>query len=182
MVVPVLMTSCQVSEKRNMGPVTAQPMMTRHAAKNTQGEPVNSEAACANFRKRSRRLDAPSLFCADPFILPFGCRNVRGDVLNSTECAVLNTFRAIDSRACEQRAWYLIATLSQGDVDLVVQLITLGRDATPLTHCGMHRAIQERICFRFFRREFHCRGRLIFGNGLPFCAGRDAEVERGVVV
>jgi hypothetical protein len=41
-VVPVLITSCHVSEKPNNGPVTTQSRMTRHAVKNAQGRPVKS--------------------------------------------------------------------------------------------------------------------------------------------
>jgi hypothetical protein len=37
MVVPVLMTSCQVSLKPKIGPVTSQTTTTAHAAKNAAG-------------------------------------------------------------------------------------------------------------------------------------------------
>ena len=40
MVVPVLMTNCQVSEKWKIGPVIPQPMMTRSAIRNASQEPV----------------------------------------------------------------------------------------------------------------------------------------------
>jgi hypothetical protein len=40
MVVPVLMTSCHVSEKPKSGPVTAQTMMTSTASAKVAGRPV----------------------------------------------------------------------------------------------------------------------------------------------
>lgn len=40
MVVPVLMTSCQVSEKWKTGPVIAQTIMTKNASMKAKGEPV----------------------------------------------------------------------------------------------------------------------------------------------
>jgi len=39
-VVPVFMTSCQVSEKLNIGPDIAQIIMTRKAPMNVEGFPV----------------------------------------------------------------------------------------------------------------------------------------------
>jgi len=53
MVVPVLMTSCQVSEKWNNGPVTAHATMIKVAATNANGDPVACATPCANWRKRS---------------------------------------------------------------------------------------------------------------------------------
>ena len=42
MVVPVLMTSCQVSEKPNSGPVTSQTTMTSTASAKAQELPVQA--------------------------------------------------------------------------------------------------------------------------------------------
>ena len=53
MVVPVLMTSCQVSEKSKSGPVIAQTTITVTARMNAQGDPVASDVALAKDRKRS---------------------------------------------------------------------------------------------------------------------------------
>src|SRR4051812_29124735 len=52
-VVPVLMMSCQVSEKPKIGPVTAQAMMTTTASTNAHGEPTALDVACAKRRKSS---------------------------------------------------------------------------------------------------------------------------------
>jgi hypothetical protein len=43
MVVPVLITSCHVSEKWNIGPVAAHMMMTANAHMNAQDEPKATE-------------------------------------------------------------------------------------------------------------------------------------------
>src|ERR1044071_3532313 len=53
MVVPVLMTSCQVSEKWKIGPLTSQMTMTATAMMNAAVEPVFRVAAAA---KRSKPL------------------------------------------------------------------------------------------------------------------------------
>src|SRR5262245_11329742 len=52
-VVPVLMTSCQVSEKPKRGPVAAQIRTMPRARKNVQAEPTTSDVTCANLRKNS---------------------------------------------------------------------------------------------------------------------------------
>jgi hypothetical protein len=43
MVVPVLITSCHVSENLKMGPVTAQARITTHARMKLQGLPADLE-------------------------------------------------------------------------------------------------------------------------------------------
>ena len=48
-VVPVLMTNCQVSLKWNSGPVTIQTAMTQTARTNTLGRPQKCAAAFANL-------------------------------------------------------------------------------------------------------------------------------------
>src|SRR5262245_37186242 len=53
MVVPVLITSCQVSEYLKIGPVTAQTMMMRTARMNAQADPTIVEVLCANFLNSS---------------------------------------------------------------------------------------------------------------------------------
>ncbi len=50
-VVPVLITSCQVSEKPNSGPVAAQTTTTSAAVRNAQGDPTALEVRCEIFRK-----------------------------------------------------------------------------------------------------------------------------------
>src|SRR5437868_629 len=50
-VVPVLMTSCQVSEKPNTGPVSAQTMMTAAANMNVIARPAACDAALAILAK-----------------------------------------------------------------------------------------------------------------------------------
>ncbi len=45
MVVPVLITSCQLSEKWNRGPVNAQRRTTSEATRNAHGDPATSEHA-----------------------------------------------------------------------------------------------------------------------------------------
>ena len=47
MVVAVLITSCQVSEKWNIGPVAAQATMLTKASKKAQGEPTAIAMVCA---------------------------------------------------------------------------------------------------------------------------------------
>lgn len=47
-VVPVLMASCQVSLKPNIGPLTIHAAMTATASVNTRGRPQKWEAALAN--------------------------------------------------------------------------------------------------------------------------------------
>jgi len=49
MVVPVLMTSCQVSEKWNSGPVSAQATMTSTAMKKIVGRPTADEVSLASL-------------------------------------------------------------------------------------------------------------------------------------
>src|SRR5262249_52883694 len=53
MVVPVLITSCHVSEYLNAGPVTAQTRTTRTARKNAVDDPIATAESRANFRKLS---------------------------------------------------------------------------------------------------------------------------------
>src|SRR5215471_2474023 len=53
MVVPVLITSCHVSEYLNTGPVTAQTSTTRTARKNAVDDPIAIAKSRANFRKLS---------------------------------------------------------------------------------------------------------------------------------
>jgi hypothetical protein len=53
MVVPVLMTSCQVSEKWKTGPVTAQTRMIRVAPAKAHVEPSQPEAEAANLPNQS---------------------------------------------------------------------------------------------------------------------------------
>ena len=50
MVVPVLMTSCQVSEKLNTGPVRAQTTMISAAPRNTDALPVQVDILLATLR------------------------------------------------------------------------------------------------------------------------------------
>ena len=52
--VPVLMTSCQVSLKWKIGPVAAHTRMTMTAARKVAGFPVNVEA---HFARRWKRND-----------------------------------------------------------------------------------------------------------------------------
>src|SRR5262245_29662512 len=59
MVVPVLMTSCQVSEKPKIGPVTAQATITATAIMKAQGEPTAPAVTWANLRKNSFIPPAP---------------------------------------------------------------------------------------------------------------------------
>src|SRR6185503_2792756 len=56
MVVPVLITSCQVSEKPNSGPVAAQTSTVAQAAKNAVGDPARVEACRARSWKCQVRL------------------------------------------------------------------------------------------------------------------------------
>src|SRR5690349_19247773 len=51
--VPVLITSCHVSEKRKTGPVAHHTTMTATATKNDQAEPTTSDVRDANLRNRS---------------------------------------------------------------------------------------------------------------------------------
>src|SRR5271165_6411408 len=53
MVVPVLMTSCHVSEKSKNGPLTAHTMMVATARANTHARPTSREVALA-IREKSR--------------------------------------------------------------------------------------------------------------------------------
>jgi hypothetical protein len=53
-VVPVLMMSCQVSEKLMIGPVTAQPRMSATAATSAKGDPSAPVRRVAIRLKRSR--------------------------------------------------------------------------------------------------------------------------------
>ena len=55
MVVPVLMTSCQESEKLNRGPVTNQTRTTANAVKNAQCVPTAFATAQANARNQLSR-------------------------------------------------------------------------------------------------------------------------------
>lgn len=52
MVVPVLITSCHVSEKLNNGPLDAQTSTTTTAPKNTVAEPAQLEIFVEIVRKR----------------------------------------------------------------------------------------------------------------------------------
>ena len=56
MVVPVLITSCQVVEKLKNGPDTAQPNIIRRVIINAQALPVMIETLIANLRKSSLRF------------------------------------------------------------------------------------------------------------------------------
>ena len=58
-VVPVLITSCQVSEKLKRGPVTNQPRTTAKASRNAAGEPTRVEVLWASLRKTSFKADSP---------------------------------------------------------------------------------------------------------------------------
>jgi len=53
MVVVVLITSCQVSEKPNIGPLTPQTMMAVTARKNTQGLPTAVDTLTAILWNKS---------------------------------------------------------------------------------------------------------------------------------
>lgn len=64
MVVPVLITSCQVFEKWNIGPLMAQPSTSNTATTNPYGEPVARLVPWAIFRKRSLILIQPGILCA----------------------------------------------------------------------------------------------------------------------
>ena len=68
MVVPVLITSCQLSENLNIGPVIAQAMMVMTATKNAVGEPTEM---AADEEKRRNHSRTP---CPDDF--PFSCIGV----------------------------------------------------------------------------------------------------------
>jgi hypothetical protein len=50
-VVPVLITSCQVSEKWNIGPVIAHPIIRKQARIKAIGRPVAQVTADENFSK-----------------------------------------------------------------------------------------------------------------------------------
>jgi hypothetical protein len=52
-VVLVLITSCQTSEKPNIGPVAAHARISTTAAIKAQGEPIASDALLANLRNAS---------------------------------------------------------------------------------------------------------------------------------
>jgi hypothetical protein len=52
MVVLVLMTSCQVSEKLKKGPVISQAVTIRRAVKNAMLVPLNTVADCASLSKK----------------------------------------------------------------------------------------------------------------------------------
>lgn len=62
MVVPVLMTSCQVSENRNRGPVTAQMTITVKAKIKADARPASCNAlfAISARLKRTRNRACPS--------------------------------------------------------------------------------------------------------------------------
>jgi hypothetical protein len=53
MVVPVLMTSCQVSEYRKIGPVTAHKTMINPAAAKAHFDPNHPDAEAANLPNQS---------------------------------------------------------------------------------------------------------------------------------
>src|SRR5258706_749172 len=59
-VVPVLMTNCQVSEKWNNGPVIPHIKMITRATINAHGEPTTTEVLLENFLKKSFMLDPPA--------------------------------------------------------------------------------------------------------------------------
>lgn len=50
-VVLVLITSCHVSEKRKIGPVSAHARTMKNAARKAQGEPTAIAVMCAKFLK-----------------------------------------------------------------------------------------------------------------------------------
>ena len=52
-VVPVLTTSCQVSEKPNSGPLAAHTKTTQNATRNAAGEPTMPDTLCASLRNSS---------------------------------------------------------------------------------------------------------------------------------
>src|SRR5690349_577007 len=54
MVVAVLITSCQVSEKPKIGPETPQPRIRRHASAKVAGRPARCEV---RWEKREKRSD-----------------------------------------------------------------------------------------------------------------------------
>lgn len=58
MVVPVLMTSCQVSEKANNGPVVAQTAITPTATPNAHEPPAHSVTRLAN-RSSTKVIEKP---------------------------------------------------------------------------------------------------------------------------
>ncbi len=53
MVVPVLITNCQVSEKPKTGPVAAQTIIVRSATTEAHGEPTVWDVLCAKMWKMS---------------------------------------------------------------------------------------------------------------------------------
>jgi hypothetical protein len=66
-VVPVLMTSCHVSENRKIGPVTAQTTMTVMARRNAHFDPSQNDALAAKRPKRS--ADGGSTLVSATFLL-----------------------------------------------------------------------------------------------------------------
>lgn len=64
MVVLVLITSCQVSLKPNMGPVTAHTTMTSTARMNVAGRPVRVEVRLANRVKGELMLAGIAVECS----------------------------------------------------------------------------------------------------------------------
>jgi hypothetical protein len=59
MVVAVLITSCQVSEKPKIGPVTAHANKTAKDSTKAQGDPTISETLWENFRNNSFIIAIP---------------------------------------------------------------------------------------------------------------------------
>ena len=66
MVVPVLMTSCQVSLKPKIGPVTAQTTTIKTAARKTTGLPHHSDVVRAKLSNQSLVLGRPAFCCHAP--------------------------------------------------------------------------------------------------------------------
>ncbi len=81
-VVPVLITSCQVSEKPNSGPLTAQTTMTRHAITNVEARPAACDVALATLAKNLAILWGVSGLSCIVRIKPAGFRQVPGAVLH----------------------------------------------------------------------------------------------------
>lgn len=71
-VVPVLMTSCQVSENRKRGPVTAQMTMAAQATTNVDARPAACEAVLAMEAKNRGSRSGPCWLCRMlyPFCFP----------------------------------------------------------------------------------------------------------------
>jgi hypothetical protein len=68
-VVPVLMTHCQTSEKWKIGPVSAQTTIIATAAMKAQADPVASETLLANLRNASVMACYPLAILDTAYIL-----------------------------------------------------------------------------------------------------------------